>query len=151
MSDHDFPCVFYSNVTFIMNRFRDNDVFFANRKWRHGDISAMKRRTENSMTVPEWVTMTSYLCCKLTSRLSCSDSEIMIFSCELERSQLIYPLYAAFYDEFWKIVYMVSSLCSIENVRLSWTVCDIMRFSCEPKMTSSFLSASSQWWNVKGQ
>jgi len=27
MSDRDFHCVFYSNFTSVMNRFRDNDVF----------------------------------------------------------------------------------------------------------------------------
>jgi len=80
MRNHDFQCVFYSNFTPIMNRFRDNDVFLQT----GNDAILISRRAEFLMNVPKWVTTTFYLWCKVTSPQSCAVSEILIFSCKLE-------------------------------------------------------------------
>jgi len=64
-----------SPLSMIMNRFRDKDVFLRT----ENDvmvISPLGSATEFSMMapecVPECVTMTSYLYCKVTSSLSCT-------------------------------------------------------------------------------
>ena len=73
--------MFYGSVTSIVHGFRNNDAFLQTKN----DvmvISSKGYRMEFPMTVPERITMTSYLRSELTSLLLCTVSEIMLFSRE---------------------------------------------------------------------